>query len=73
VKSKEEAIEWVKRIPNPHGEGEETEVEVRQVFDEADFGPELVAQVPEVFDAERKFREAEDARREERQRQATKQ
>jgi hypothetical protein len=69
VNSKEEAIEWVKRIPNPHGE--ETEIEIRQVFDPEDFGPELAEQVPEVFEAERKFREREDALREERQRQAT--
>jgi hypothetical protein len=31
VKSKEEAIEWVKRIPNPTGE--ESEIEIRQVFE----------------------------------------
>ena len=62
VQSREEAIEWVKRAPNPHFGGE-TEVEIRQVFSEADFGPELAAQVPEVFEAERQFREAEDARR----------
>ena len=37
VKSKEEAIEWVKRIPNPTGTGEETEIEIRQVFEEEDF------------------------------------
>ena len=46
VKSKEEAIEWVKRIPNP--DGEESEVEIRQVFEPDDFGeaytPELRAQ-----------------------------
>jgi len=35
VKSKEEAIEWVKRCPNPMPG--ETEVEIRQVFDDADF------------------------------------
>jgi hypothetical protein len=56
VKSKEEAIEWVKRVPNPTGD--EGEIEIRQVFDAEDFGPELTAQVPEVFEAERKFREA---------------
>ena len=39
VKSKEEAIEWVKRCPNPM-EGE-TEVEIRQVFETEDFGAEL--------------------------------
>jgi hypothetical protein len=36
VKSKEEAIEWVKRCPNPM-EGE-SEIEIRQVFELADFG-----------------------------------
>ncbi|MCA1562284.1 MAG: YciI family protein [Acidobacteria bacterium] len=55
VKSKEEAIEWVKRCPNPTGA--ESEIEIRQVYEDADFGPELVAKVPEVFEAERKFRE----------------
>lgn len=37
VKSKEEAIEWVKRIPNPTGE--ESVVELRQVFHTEDFAP----------------------------------
>jgi len=69
VKSREEAIEWVKRAPNPMP-GTEAEIEIRQVFDAEDFGPELRAAVPEVFEAEQKFREAEDARREERQRAA---
>ena len=36
AKSKEEAIEWVKRIPHPHP-GTETEVEIRQVFEDTDF------------------------------------
>ncbi len=35
VKSKEEAVEWVKRCPNPH-EGD-AEIEIRQVFETADF------------------------------------
>ena len=43
-KSKEEAIEWVKRCPNPMP-GEESEIEIRQVFEADDFGagftPEL--------------------------------
>lgn len=42
VKSKEEAIEWVKRCPNPTGE--ESEIEIRQIFEAEDFGeltPEL--------------------------------
>jgi hypothetical protein len=37
VKSKEEAIEWVKRCPNSH-EGK-SEIEIRQVFEMEDFGP----------------------------------
>jgi hypothetical protein len=36
VKSREEAIEWVKRCPNPH-EGE-SEIEIRQFFELEDFG-----------------------------------
>jgi hypothetical protein len=39
VRSMEEAIEWVKRCPNPH-EGE-SEIEIRQVFEAEDFGSEL--------------------------------
>jgi hypothetical protein len=38
VKSKEEAIEWAKRAPAPHGEGGECEIELRQLFDLEDFG-----------------------------------
>src|SRR5579859_6794120 len=38
VKSKEEAIEWVKRCPNPTGA--ESEIEIRQVFEAEDFGPQ---------------------------------
>lgn len=36
VRSMEEAIEWVKRCPNPTGS--ESEIEIRQVFDTEDFG-----------------------------------
>jgi hypothetical protein len=39
VKSKEEAIEWAKRAPAPHGEGAESEIELRQLFELEDFGP----------------------------------
>ena len=39
VKSKEEAIEWTKRFPNPSGDGKEGEIEVRQLFELEDFGP----------------------------------
>ena len=38
VKSKEEAIEWVKRAPNPMP-GTEPEIEIRQVFEAEDFAP----------------------------------
>jgi len=52
VKSKEEAIEWVKRCPNPV-EGE-TEIEIRQVFEAEDFGPEFT---PELREAEQRMRD----------------
>jgi len=39
VKSREEAIEWAKRVPNPQGEGKEGEIEIRQFFELDDFGP----------------------------------
>ena len=39
VKSKEEAIAWAQRAPAPHGEGTESEIELRQLFELEDFGP----------------------------------
>jgi len=52
VKSREEAIEWVKRCPNPMP-GTEAEIEIRQVFEAEDFGaeftPELREQEERVF------------------------
>ena len=42
VKSKDEAIVWVKRSPNPHP-GAEAEIEIRQVFEAEDFGTEIAA------------------------------
>jgi hypothetical protein len=56
VKSLQEAIEWVKRCPNPMPDSDGSEIEIRQIFEEADFG-DLVNEVPEVFEAERKLRE----------------
>jgi hypothetical protein len=45
VRSKEEAIEWVKRCPNPmHGE---SEIEIRQVFETEDFAPIMTDEVRE--------------------------
>jgi len=58
VKSKEEAIEWVKRCPNPV-EGE-TEIEIRQVFEAEDFGPEFT---PELREAEQRMRDRSPRRR----------
>lgn len=43
VRSMEEALEWVKRCPNPH-EGE-SEIEIRQVFEAEDFGPALTPEL----------------------------
>jgi hypothetical protein len=51
VKSKEEAIEWVKRMPNPTGA--ESEIEIRQVFEADDFGAELT---PELREKEERLR-----------------
>ncbi|WP_225408427.1 YciI family protein [Stigmatella hybrida] len=51
VKSKEEAIEWVKRCPNPMPG--ESEIEIRQIFEAEDFGPEFT---PELRDAEERLR-----------------
>lgn len=51
VKSREEAIEWVKRCPNPHHE--DGEIEIRQVFEAEDFGPALT---PEIKEQEQRIR-----------------
>lgn len=51
VKSKEEAIEWVKRCPNPTGV--EAEIEIRQVFEAEDFGAEFT---PELREQEERLR-----------------
>ena len=50
VKSIEEAVEWLKRAPFDQG----TEVEIRPVFEPADFGPELT---PELREQEERLRE----------------
>jgi hypothetical protein len=51
VRSMDEALEWVKRCPNPH-EGD-SEIEIRQVFEAADFGSELT---PELREQEERLR-----------------
>jgi len=49
VKSKEEAIEWAKRAPAPHGEHADGEIELRQIFELDEFGPsEAVDRAREV-------------------------
>jgi hypothetical protein len=53
VKSKDEAIEWVKRAPNPMP-GTEPEIEIRQVFEADDFGAEFT---PELRAQEERQRE----------------
>jgi hypothetical protein len=39
AKSREEAIAWTKRFPNPAGDGKEAEIEIRQLFELEDFAP----------------------------------
>jgi len=56
VKSREEAIEWVKRCPNPMP-GTESEIEIRQVFEAADFGAEFT---PELRAQEERLRAQSD-------------
>lgn len=43
VRSMEEAVEWVKRCPNPFPG--ESEIEIRQVFEKEDFGPEFTPEL----------------------------
>ncbi|MBO7748357.1 YciI family protein [Paenibacillus sp. MWE-103] len=47
VKSREEAVEWALRMPDPHGFGE-GEIELRQVFDFADITPDAELQAREA-------------------------
>lgn len=52
VRSMEEAVEWLKRCPNPHCE--DSEVEIRPLFEAADFGENLT---PEVREREQRLRQ----------------
>ena len=45
VKSMDEAIEWIRRCPNPHEQG--GEVEIRPIFESEDFGDELTPELRE--------------------------
>ena len=51
VRSMEEAIEWVKRCPNPHAG--ESEIEIRPIFEAEDFGAEFT---PELREQEERLR-----------------
>ena len=44
VKSRDEAIAWAMRSPAPHGPDQATEIEIRQVFESEDFGPDVAAE-----------------------------
>jgi len=57
VKSMDEAVEWLKKCPNPHNE--ESEVEIRPVFEAEDFGAEFT---PELREQEQRLREQIEAR-----------
>jgi hypothetical protein len=58
VKSKAEAIEWVKRCPNPFPD--ESEIEIRQVFEAEDFGAEFT---PELREQEERLRAQSEQRK----------
>jgi len=58
VKSKEEAIEWVKRCPNPMPT--DSEIEIRQIFEAEDFGAEFT---PELREQEERLRAQIDQRK----------
>ena len=58
VKSMEEAVEWVKRCPDPMP-GEDAEIEIRPVFEAEDFGEEFT---PELREQEERLREELEAR-----------
>ena len=56
AKSMEEAVEWVKRAPNPMP-GTESEIEIRQVFEADDFGAEFTPELREQEDRIRQISE----------------
>ena len=60
VKSKAEAIEWVKRCPNPFPFKGESEIEIRQVFEAEDFGAEFT---PELREQEERLRAQSEQRK----------
>jgi hypothetical protein len=57
VKSMDEAVEWLKKCPNPHNE--DSEIEIRPIFEAEDFGAEFT---PELRDQEERIRKEAAAR-----------
>ena len=55
VRSMEEAVEWVKRIPNPDNDPGPSEIEIRPVFEMEEFGKDLP---PELQEQEKRLRSA---------------
>ena len=52
VKSMDEAVEWVKRCPNPHNS--DSDIEIRPLYELEDFGPELTPELREQQERLRK-------------------
>ena len=49
AKSREEALEWARRFPNPAGDGKPAEIEIREMYELEDFGaPEAVDRFREI-------------------------
>ena len=59
VDSKEEAVEWARRAVavDARGRNGESTIILRQIFNESDFAPEMLEQMPELFATERRLRE----------------
>lgn len=58
VKSLDEAIEWAKRCPNPMGDGQSAQIEIRQLFEADDFGEDFTPELREQADRLREQIEA---------------
>jgi hypothetical protein len=54
VKTRDEALQWSKRYPNPSGEGKPAQIEVRQLFELDDFAPSEALERHRQLDADMK-------------------
>lgn len=54
VRSREEALEWTRRFPNPAGPGVATHIEVRPLYELDDFGPSEAVDKMRTLDAKRR-------------------